>query len=231
MPSATDGGKESAEMKVSESNVHWALGKAGEDRVHVVGGLFIGIYDGFNSPYAPEFLIGNLYKDLYNELEGLLWDNENNTPQELQNLTSENTFKSISTKYWSRDWYDRGSIKVTFQFEGTEIRRRRLWEFLAEDDPEDGLDLSGSERFVFSVDDALSKKDNKKLFPWRFGLEGEEKPKVEENRVEEERNRGIEEVGTGGRAMPSALEITELPYLDMTEKVLDRYPELALMGS
>ncbi|CAK9154648.1 unnamed protein product [Ilex paraguariensis] len=159
MSSATKGGKEAAEMKVSDSNIHWALGKAGEDRVHVVGGLFVGIYDGFNSPYAPEFLMG------------------------------------------------------------IEIRRRRLWEFLAEDDPE--------------------KKDNKKLFPWRFGLEGEEKPKVEENRVEEERNRGSGNRRKVGpidhglvlRAMPRALEITELAYLDMTEKVLDRYPKLALMGS
>ncbi|CAK9168993.1 unnamed protein product [Ilex paraguariensis] len=202
MSSATKGGKEAAEMKVSDSNIHWALGKAGEDRVHVVGGLFVGIYDGFNSPYAPEFLMGNLYKDFYNELEGLLWDNENNTPQELQNLTSENTLIAENSNRL---------VQSTSQ----EI---------------DGL--------------LIKKKDNKKLFPWRFGLEGEEKPKVEENRVEEERNRGIEEVGTGGRrkvgpidhglvlrAMPRALEITELAYLDMTEKVLDRYPKLALMGS
>ena len=52
-----------------------------------------------------------------------------------------------------------GSVKrVTFHAEGTESRRRRLWEFLAEDDDdaEDGLDLSGSDRFAFSVDDALS---------------------------------------------------------------------------
>lgn len=33
------------------------------------------------------------------------------------------------------------------------------------------------------------------------------------------------------RAMSRALEVTENAYLDMTDKVLDQYPELALMGS
>lgn len=33
------------------------------------------------------------------------------------------------------------------------------------------------------------------------------------------------------RAMSRALEVTELAYLDMTDKVLDQNPELALMGS
>ena len=63
----------------NESNVQWALGKAGEDRVHVVvseeqGWLFVGIYDGFNGPDAPEFLMGNLYRAVYNELQGLFWE-------------------------------------------------------------------------------------------------------------------------------------------------------------
>ncbi|XP_072975394.1 protein phosphatase 2C 32 [Typha angustifolia] len=62
-------------------NLQWAHGKAGEDRVHVVlseeqGWLFIGIYDGFSGPDAPEFLMSNLYKAIDKELEGLLWDYE-----------------------------------------------------------------------------------------------------------------------------------------------------------
>ncbi|OQU92535.1 hypothetical protein SORBI_3001G358800 [Sorghum bicolor] len=59
-------------------NLQWAHGKAGEDRVHVVlseeqGWLFIGIYDGFSGPDAPDFLMSNLYKAIDKELEGLLW--------------------------------------------------------------------------------------------------------------------------------------------------------------
>ena len=38
------------------------------------GWLFVGIYDGFNGPDAPEFLITNLYSAVHNELEGLLWN-------------------------------------------------------------------------------------------------------------------------------------------------------------
>ncbi|OVA16591.1 Protein phosphatase 2C (PP2C)-like domain [Macleaya cordata] len=62
-------------------NLQWAHGKAGEDRVHVVlseeqGWLFVGIYDGFSGPDAPDFLMNHLYKAIDKELEGLLWDYE-----------------------------------------------------------------------------------------------------------------------------------------------------------
>ncbi|XP_027367529.1 protein phosphatase 2C 32 isoform X2 [Abrus precatorius] len=62
-------------------NLQWAHGKAGEDRVHVVlseeqGWLFIGIYDGFSGPDAPDFLMSHLYRFINKELEGLLWEYE-----------------------------------------------------------------------------------------------------------------------------------------------------------
>ncbi|KAK8916880.1 Protein phosphatase 2C 32 [Platanthera zijinensis] len=65
----------------SVRNLQWAQGKAGEDRVHVVlseeqGWLFVGIYDGFSGPDAPDFLMSNLYRAIDKELEGLLWDYE-----------------------------------------------------------------------------------------------------------------------------------------------------------
>jgi hypothetical protein len=64
-----------------QANLQWAQGKAGEDRVHVVlseehGWLFVGIYDGFNGPDAPDFLMSNLYTAIYQELKGLLWDQD-----------------------------------------------------------------------------------------------------------------------------------------------------------
>lgn len=296
-----------------ESNVQWALGKAGEDRVHVVvseeqGWLFVGIYDGFNGPDAPEFLMGNLYRAVFNELQSLFLEveepqetgnveeSENNktnlsleksgtsdgaslTGQSESNLVSqgqENVIKADPSLEMSVKKDEGGLItgaesslmpqdkakRVTFQSERTEIsQRRRLWEFLAEDDPEDGLDLSGSDRFAFSVDDAisvgnagssavsrrwlllsklkqgLSKHREGKLFPWKFGLEGkEEKVEVESSRVEErvlKRNRKVGPVDHELvlRALSKALEVTELAYLDMTDKVMDTNPELALMGS
>ncbi|XP_061354031.1 protein phosphatase 2C 32-like [Gastrolobium bilobum] len=75
-------GPSEAEYKHTH-NLQWAHGKAGEDRVHVVlseeqGWLFIGIYDGFSGPDAPDFLMSHLYRFVDKELEGLLWDYEDN---------------------------------------------------------------------------------------------------------------------------------------------------------
>ncbi|CAA6654967.1 unnamed protein product [Spirodela intermedia] len=55
--------------------LQWAQGKAGEDRVHVViseehGWVFVGIYDGFNGPDAPDFLLSNLYSAVPHRAEG-----------------------------------------------------------------------------------------------------------------------------------------------------------------
>ncbi|KAF2315087.1 hypothetical protein GH714_038133 [Hevea brasiliensis] len=66
---------------VNSHNLQWAHGKAGEDRIHVVlseeqGWLFIGIYDGFSGPDAPDFLMSHLYRAIDKELEGVLWDYE-----------------------------------------------------------------------------------------------------------------------------------------------------------
>ncbi|CAA3012528.1 phosphatase 2C 29 [Olea europaea subsp. europaea] len=268
----------------SDSNVHWALGKAGEDRVNVVvseehGWLFVGIYDGFNGPDAPEFLMSKLYRAMYNELEGLFWESEeavvaseNAVIADNSNLSQENQENEEAKEGEVAENETKSERKVTFQEEQIGVRRRRLWEFLAEDDPGEGLDLSGSDRFAFSVDDALNlndagsavngrslllsklkhgllskhkDKDGRRLFPWRFWFEGKEKvvgEMEESNRVAEEEGEGISRNGRKPkvgpvdhelvlRAMSRALEVTERAYLDMTDKVLDQYPELALMGS
>ncbi|KAG8663657.1 hypothetical protein MANES_01G236400v8 [Manihot esculenta] len=75
-----EGGSSEREY-VNSHNLQWAHGKAGEDRVHVVlseeqGWLFIGIYDGFSGPDAPDFLMSHLYRAIDKELEGVLWDYE-----------------------------------------------------------------------------------------------------------------------------------------------------------
>lgn len=74
-----DFGRSSSDFDSREShNLQWAQGMAGEDRMHIVlceehGWLFVGIYDGFNGPDAPDFLMSNLYGEVYRELRGLLW--------------------------------------------------------------------------------------------------------------------------------------------------------------
>ncbi|KAF2303130.1 hypothetical protein GH714_014042 [Hevea brasiliensis] len=65
-------------FSMESQNLQWAQGKAGEDRVHIViseehGWVFVGIYDGFNGPDAPDYLLSNLYTNVNEELKGLLW--------------------------------------------------------------------------------------------------------------------------------------------------------------
>ncbi|GAB2235645.1 hypothetical protein Drorol1_Dr00026077 [Drosera rotundifolia] len=78
--------RDQLEGRCQVDNVQWAQGKAGEDRVHVVvseehGWVYVGIYDGFNGPDAPDFLMSNLYTAVHKELLGLMGidsvDNDN----------------------------------------------------------------------------------------------------------------------------------------------------------
>lgn len=115
----------------ASGNVQWAHGKAGEDRVHVVVSeeqkwLFVGIYDGFNGPEAPEFLVDNLYRSVFNELRGLFWE-------EVEESKEESGEKGVSFR------------------EDSGIPSRCLREFLAERDEDGGLEFSGSGRFALSL--------------------------------------------------------------------------------
>ncbi|KAI4338417.1 hypothetical protein MLD38_023481 [Melastoma candidum] len=276
---------------LEEENVEWASGKAGEDRVQVVvseeqGWLFAGIYDGFNGPDAPEFLMDRLYRAVYLELQGLFWEDVSECGNDRSDGSNDDGSKEIPVEETiaiaaeasgriddevegvkidaSKDGFG-GPMERRVKFESgvseITLHRRRLWEFLADEDAEDGLDLSGSQRFAFSVDDAinvsnvegsgvtrrrllLSKlkhglKDGhaKRLFPWRFGL----KEKVDEaaNNIMEEKDGKTRRRRKEGpvdhelvlRAMSRALEATEAAYLEMSGKVIDTHPELALMGS
>lgn len=73
--------EEDSNYSMKSQNLQWAQGKAGEDRVHIVvseghGWVFVGIYDGFNGPDAPDFLLSNLYSAVHKELKGLLWNDK-----------------------------------------------------------------------------------------------------------------------------------------------------------
>ncbi|KAJ4953593.1 hypothetical protein NE237_030425 [Protea cynaroides] len=273
----------SAESEAKNDSVQWAHGKAGEDRVHVVvseehGWLFVGIYDGFNGPDAPEFLMGNLYRAVFNELQGLFWKNDDQdcsiatAPKQEEGRGRDGISLSESepvpepepSSQVAND--PRVSVKrVTFQQEQRSGSvRKPLWEFLAEENADDGLDLSGSDRFAFSVDDAIRVSNagssrgraslllsklrygfaknkeggqSRELFPWKYDWEEKEKAEVE-NRVDERSCRSFRKRTVGPidhesvlRALSRALEVTESAYLEMTDKVLGPYPELALMGS
>lgn len=100
-----DIGNESFESQ----NVQWAQGKAGEDRVHVViseehGWVFVGIYDGFNGPDATDFLLNNLYSNVYKELKGLLWCDKS---ESCENRLNNSAFMSKSLDSKERKELDR----------------------------------------------------------------------------------------------------------------------------
>lgn len=87
-----DDDSEFSSMK--SQNLQWAQGKAGEDRMQIVvseerGWVFVGIYDGFNGPDAPDYLINNLYPAVHKELKGLLWNDK------LESSSSDETQKEI----------------------------------------------------------------------------------------------------------------------------------------
>ncbi|KAG7569246.1 PPM-type phosphatase domain superfamily [Arabidopsis thaliana x Arabidopsis arenosa] len=261
-----------------ENDLQWALGKAGEDRVQLAvfekqGWLFAGIYDGFNGPDAPEFLMANLYRAVHSELQGLFWeldeeDDNPTVPNELEQRgkveAQVDEMASSSCPATDKEEDEMGKRMTSSSLEVVEVKeRKRLWELLAEAQAEDALDLSGSDRFAFSVDDAISAGNaasvgskrwlllsklkqglskqgisGRKLFPWKSGVEENENEEVDnvgvEKRVDKRRKRrkaGAVDHELVLKAMSNGLEATEQAFLEMTDKVLDTNPELALMGS
>ncbi|CAA7021220.1 unnamed protein product [Microthlaspi erraticum] len=113
----------------SVSDVQWAQGKAGEDRVHVVvseenGWVFVGIYDGFSGPDAPDYLLNNLYIAVQQELNGLLSNEEKleNSDSGKENCpvtrNSEDAVASVARNQaksvkWRCEWESNSSINKT----------------------------------------------------------------------------------------------------------------------
>ncbi|PKA53964.1 putative protein phosphatase 2C 26 [Apostasia shenzhenica] len=204
------------DVPARHKSVQWAHGKAGEDRIHVVVSeeqrwLFVGIYDGFNGPEAPEFLVDNLYRSVFNELRGLFWE-------EVEEFKEECCEKAATS---------RGPA-------------RRLWEFLAERDEDGGLEFAGSGRFAFSLSKLRSgfgslRNGGRIWFPrWKFDSEEKAKEVFETPSRSSRRRRKAGPIADHAvvlRALSVALEATELAYLEMTDRAMDCNPELALMGS
>ncbi|XWS59809.1 hypothetical protein CRYUN_Cryun08bG0153700 [Craigia yunnanensis] len=99
------------QLSMKIQNLQWAQGKAGEDRTHLVvseedGWIFVGLYDGFSGPDAPDHLLSNLFNAVFEELKGLLWNCDNAESGEAVGLDSfegkENCGKSL--KKWKCEW-------------------------------------------------------------------------------------------------------------------------------
>ncbi|KAI3526211.1 hypothetical protein L1887_05455 [Cichorium endivia] len=198
-------------------NLQWAQGKAGEDRVHVVvseehGWVFVGIYDGFNGPDAPDFLLSNLYQSVHKELKGLLWDDK---------LVSSNSSSSVQSLETVESLGD----------DQHEINR-----FAKSVDQQDSYP-SGTEDFRSSP----KRKSNYSKVRHR-GSENQRWWKCEFDRERLELNRRLKEYLNSNspdstnhsdvlKALSRGLKKTEDSFLDIADQMLDENPELALMGS
>ncbi|XP_065866359.1 probable protein phosphatase 2C 4 [Euphorbia lathyris] len=211
---STDGSLED-EDSLESQNLHWAQGKAGEDRVHVVvseehGWVFVGIYDGFNGPDAPDYLSSNLYSAVHKELKGLLWD-DNLESSKISAPSSSPVENSIESRSEERSQsYDDCSPS----FDSNSRRKR-----------------SRNSRGKYRG--AASKWEENQM---RWKCEWDRERIELDRRLKEQLNRSGSDNGSINhsdvlKALSQALKKTEEAYLDIADKMLVENPELALMGS
>ncbi|KAJ8434245.1 hypothetical protein Cgig2_010455 [Carnegiea gigantea] len=202
-------------------NLQWAQGKAGEDRVHIVisedhGWVFVGIYDGFNGPDAPDFLLSNLYSAVHKELIGL---------RQLWNDRSESELESVSTSNQSTISKDSTQLD-----EEVNNGLRRV----------SGMDSSGSGCGDPSIDpNTLMKKqgENGNGIRKRKGVSWDSNIMELDERIREKMSQMGSNLSNKFKhsevlkALSEALRKTEEAYLDVADKMVKENPELALMGS
>ncbi|CAH1418190.1 unnamed protein product [Lactuca virosa] len=205
------------ECFTQSQNLQWAQGKAGEDRVHVVvseerGWVFVGIYDGFNGPDAPDFLLSNLYQSVHKELKGLLWDDK---------LVSSNSSSSVQ------------SLEAVDSHVDDQLERNQFPKSVNQQETYPSV----TEDFRSS-----RKTKSKNLKSRNRGSENQRWWKCEVDRERLELNRRLKEYLNSNcpdstnhsevlKALSRGLKKTEDSFLDIADQMLDENPELALMGS
>lgn len=215
---SSDGSLLEDDDSLESQNLQWAQGKAGEDRVHVVvseehGWVFVGIYDGFNGPDAPDFLLSNLYSAVHKELKGLLWDDKFE-PLSMDAPTSSpgknSTLESETVTNCTAE-----SCSNYVEFDSNTGRSR-------------------SKKFRSSYRGAAKKwEENQRKWKceWdRERLELDRKLKEQLNKNYKDKAQDVIH-GDVLKALSQALKKTEEAYLDIADRMLMENPELALMGS
>ncbi|KAK2980151.1 hypothetical protein RJ640_000894 [Escallonia rubra] len=227
---SSDGSLEDDES-IESQNLQWAQGKAGEDRVHVVvseerGWVFVGIYDGFNGPDAPDYLLSNLYSAVHKELKGLLWDDKSDTVNstdssvpsdnshpEMENLRhDEDCSRDACSRSVETENFPCGSGDLNFEANSRKKRRNSR------------IKYRGAAR---------KWEENQR----RWKCEWDRERLELDRRLKEQLNRSGAK-GAGGvnhgdvlKALSQALRKTEEAFLDIADLMVVENPELALMGS
>ncbi|GFZ02285.1 pol-like 5 [Actinidia rufa] len=197
------------------SNVQWAQGKAGEDRIQVVvsdenGWVFVGIYDGFNGPDATDFLLSNLYSNVHKELKGLLWDDKSESVS--NSAKNENIEKEMMVQ--------------SKKFEQSEIAGH-VFDKISQWAKKENYPF-GNEYSNLDCDSRRKKRRKSKNRSRR------DKEILELDRILREKKSdpgfGISHCDVL-KALSEALRKTEESYLEIADLMLMENPELSLMGS
>ncbi|XVF20059.1 hypothetical protein REPUB_Repub11eG0165500 [Reevesia pubescens] len=215
---------------MESQNLQWAQGKAGEDRVHVVvseehGWVFVGIYDGFNGPDAPDFLLSNLYSSVHKELKGLLWDDGFEQAPATSPEEEKQSRELELARGCSDDACSRCREQENYPCEKEDV------DFYSNSSSEEkkGRNLKGKYKGA-----AKRWEENQRRWKceWdRERLELDRKLKEQLNRNKSDGSRSMINHGDVLKALSQALKKTEESYLDIADKMLMENPELALMGS
>ncbi|XP_057955869.1 probable protein phosphatase 2C 4 [Malania oleifera] len=239
---SSDGSLEDYDSLESQ-NLQWAQGKAGEDRVHVVvseehGWVFVGIYDGFNGPDAPDYLVSNLYSAVHKELKGLLWDDEK--------FDSSPAAAPPATPASSDDW-NYSEMDNSHQFVDSDFPRNRTTEGCSQCEEQENYPCGSGENFDLNLKRnkqgknlrskcrGAGKKWEENQRRWRCEWDRERQEldrrlKEQLNRSGSDRSKAINHSDVL-KALSQALKKTEEAYLEIADKMVVENPELALMGS
>lgn len=221
---SSGGSIDEAELLESQ-NLEWAQGKAGEDRVHVVvseehGWVFVGIYDGFNGPDAPDFLLSNLYSAVQKELKGLLWEDKSEcVPNITPDASSQITNFDINVDNDLSRNRSSDSCSPSFEQENVIPHLNSVRKY--------GKNSKSRYRGV------SRKWDDNQRWKCEWGRERLEL----DRRLKEYFDQSSSNIFDGVKhsdvlkALSRALKKTEETYLETADKMLDENPELALMGS
>ncbi|RWR76750.1 putative protein phosphatase 2C 23 [Cinnamomum micranthum f. kanehirae] len=219
------------ECSMECQNLQWAQGKAGEDRVHVVvseehGWVFVGIYDGFNGPDAPDYLLSNLYSAVHKELKGLLWEDKFESPLNQTIDSNSDEPVSIQTHESIRPATSSRNIDPCSQCVNTEnypFESDRNWNLKKVHGKNSKNKFKGA---------AKKWEENQR----RWKCEWDRERLELERRLKEQMSgsQGSDRVVNHSdvlKALSQALKKTEEAYLEIADKLVVENPELALMGS
>ncbi|XP_022752742.1 probable protein phosphatase 2C 23 [Durio zibethinus] len=213
---------------MESQNLQWAQGKAGEDRVHVVvseehGWVFVGIYDGFNGPDAPDFLLSNLYSNVHKELKGLLWDDGFEHAPAASPEEEKQSREPEPARGCSDDACSRSMEQGNYPCEKEDVDIDSNWS---------SRKKKGRNLKYKGVAKRWEENQRRWKCEWDMErLELDRKLKEQLNRNKSDGSRSMINHADVLKALSQALKKTEESYLGIADKMLMENPELALMGS